>query len=62
MGKKKYATDFRDNIQRFECTQEKCGWVGKGEEKYHKRVNSIETELVCPECGNNEFYGLLLIP
>jgi len=40
----------------------KCKWIGLHEErseiksKMHKDINA--TDMVCPKCGNDEFYTL----
>lgn len=61
MAKKRKYARFNEDSNRYECTKRKCKWQGTDEEK-----NRIKTdpkykiyELVCPKCGNNEFYGLL---
>lgn len=61
MAKRKYAR-YGEKPIAYQCTNRKCKWEGKDEEK-----NSVEledkfwasSELVCPKCGNNEFYGLI---
>ncbi len=44
---------------KHECTNRKCKWQGKDEGKATKRISENISELICPKCGNNEFYGLL---
>lgn len=56
--KRKYAKNF-DEVEKYECTKRKCKWQGKNTEKYEKKIEEGYSELVCPKCGNNEFYGLL---
>jgi len=48
-----------EKSERNECTNKKCKWQGKDEEKAKKRIDEYMTEDICPKCGNNEFYGLL---
>lgn len=45
-------------MTRSECTNKKCLWQGTSEEKAKKRINEDWFELVCPICGNNDFYRL----
>ncbi len=59
MGRKRKYTKFGEKPVRYECTKRKCKWQGTIEEKKDFKRDSIVTELVCPKCGNNEFYGLL---
>ena len=58
MAKRKY-TRINEKPVRFECTNKKCKWKGTEGQKSTKRVDESMTEDVCPNCGNNEFYGLL---
>jgi cytochrome c-type biogenesis protein CcmH/NrfF len=58
MAKRKY-TRWGEKAVRNECTKSKCKWQGTDEEKNRNRLNDYQEELVCPKCGNNEFYGLL---
>lgn len=60
MAKRKYTRNGEEP-QGYECCKKKCKWQGTDEQKGSKRISSIETELVCPKCGNNEFYGILEI-
>ena len=60
--KRKYArmSDPRENISTItECCKTKCKWQGTDEMKTKKEKDFSHSELVCPKCGNNEFYGLL---
>lgn len=62
MSKNKYrifSDIFGDAPAKYECTKPKCNWQGTQEEKRREKISSYETELVCPDCGNNEFYGLI---
>ncbi|ELY1992907.1 hypothetical protein SL054_002268 [Flavobacterium psychrophilum] len=59
--KRKYAK-MRDEVKGYECCKKKCKWQGTDEQKGRKQISSYETEMVCPKCGNNEFYGLLDVP
>lgn len=52
----KYVKVGEDPVA-YECTKRKCKWQGTDAQKGRKSVGSW-TEHVCPECGNNEFYGL----
>lgn len=56
--KRKYAR-FKEESSSYECCIRKCKWQGTDIEKGRKQISSYETELVCPKCGRNEFYGLL---
>ncbi|PIE50740.1 MAG: hypothetical protein CSA38_01880 [Flavobacteriales bacterium] len=58
MAKRKYAR-MSDKEVAYECTR--CKWQGLEEEKNSKNIDpEIEMyEHICPNCGNNEFYGLL---
>lgn len=57
-AKRKYARMGEKSV-RNECTNRKCKWQGKDEEKAKKRIDEYVTEDICPKCGKNEFYGLL---
>jgi hypothetical protein len=59
MTKRKYARMSDKNITRYECTKKKCKWQGTDDEKARIQIDSVTQEHVCPECMNNEFYGLL---
>jgi hypothetical protein len=59
MAKERKYCKMGDTPVRYECTKKKCKWQGTANEKGSKRVSSIESQLVCPNCGNEEFYGLL---
>jgi hypothetical protein len=59
MAKIKY-TRHGEKPQAYQCTNRKCKWQGKDDEKLTAKVNEIMDELVCPSCGKNEFFGLLL--
>lgn len=56
--KRKYARSG-EAYSRYECTKRKCKWQGDDSEKSQKQLNGHMSELVCPKCGNNEFYMLL---
>lgn len=59
MAKRKY-TKSGEKANRYECCKRKCKWQGTDEEKSEKYIREKGwIELVCPKCGNNEFYGLL---
>ena len=59
MAKERKYTKMGESPVRYECTKKKCKWQGTMEEKDDKQVSSIESVKVCPNCGNDEFYGLL---
>ena len=60
MAKRKY-TRSGETAVRYECTKRACKWQGKEEEKEKapSKVDKGWYDHVCPNCGNNEFYGLL---
>lgn len=60
MAKRKYTT-YRETPVAFECTKRACKWKGTDQEK-NKSPRNFGHELTCPNCGNNEFYGLLEKP
>lgn len=57
-AKRKYAR-FGDYFEKEECSNRKCKWQGTTSEKNQKPISPFQSELVCPKCGNNEFFGLL---
>ena len=57
-AKRKY-TRFGEKSTKHECTNKKCKWQGTDSDKESKELEPGYCELVCPHCGNNEFYGLL---
>lgn len=59
--KKKYSK-IGDVSLGYKCTKRKCGWEGLDEDRIEKPTDNIWTELCCPKCGNNEFYGLIEKP
>ena len=61
MTKRKYAR-MKDECKGHECSKRNCKWQGQDEDKDKKEISYYESELVCPKCGNNEFYGLLSDP
>jgi hypothetical protein len=58
MAKRKY-TRYGEKPSAYQCTKRKCKWVGKDEDKLTDKKDNGWAELVCPNCGNNEFFGLL---
>jgi len=46
-------------LSKYKCTNKKCGWEGKQEDKSYVVLQDGYTEDVCPKCTNNEFYGLI---
>lgn len=61
MAQRKY-TRGTETPKGFECCKKKCKWQGTNSQKGLKQVSSYETQMVCPNCGNDEFYGLLEAP
>ena len=61
MAKRKF-TKHGEDPKAYQCTKQKCKWEGTDEQKESKRINMYQEEMICPKCGNNEFYGLLEIP
>lgn len=61
MPKRKY-TRRGDVAVAHECCNRKCKWQGFDKQKsLRKEPNGFSTHI-CPECGNDEFYGLLELP
>lgn len=60
MAKRKYTRGAEEPAS-YECTKRTCKWQGTDEQKNEKRINSCMKVLVCPNCGNDEFYGLLKV-
>ncbi|WP_268846774.1 hypothetical protein [Flavobacterium aestivum] len=58
MAKRKY-TKRGENPKAYECSKKNCKWAGTDNEKELKEIEKGYKEMVCPKCGNNEFYGLL---
>ncbi len=55
---RKYTT-FGETSEKYQCTKQKCKWEGTIEQKeIVKKKESIGSVYVCPNCGNEEFYGL----
>tara|TARA_R110000796_G_scaffold59568_4_gene137421 strand:+ start:599 stop:784 length:186 start_codon:yes stop_codon:yes gene_type:complete len=59
MGRKRKYTRSGDVAQGYECTKTKCKWQGIEDDKARRAYTSGGHELICPNCGNPEFYGLL---
>jgi len=61
--KRKY-TRIGENPVAYECCKKNCKWQGLHSEKYNVLTNPEygERTEVCPECGNDIFYGLLELP
>ena len=60
MPKRKY-TKFGEKPSSYECCNRKCKWTGTDNQKSFKQIEPGYQKLVCPNCGNEEFYGLLPI-
>lgn len=58
MPKRKY-TRGKEEAQGHECCNKKCKWQGQDEDKFLKKIDVGHFVLVCPNCGKDEFYGLL---
>lgn len=61
MAKRKY-TRSGETPQGYQCTNNKCKWQGSDKEKVDIKRPDGWTESGCPECGNTEFFGLLVNP
>lgn len=61
MAKRKY-TKRGEEPKAYECTNKKCKWAGTDDQKSQKQNPDGWTDYICPNCGKNEFYGLLEIP
>lgn len=59
MAKKRKYARMGEKYSSSECTNKKCKWQGRDEEKSTKRVDENWIDIICPKCGNNEFYTLL---
>ena len=58
MGKRKF-TKMHEDPKGYECCKRNCKWQGQDKGKIHKKISKVHYELICPKCGNNEFYGLI---
>lgn len=60
MAKRKF-TKKGETPTKYQCCNRKCKWEGTLEEQ--KQVKSEDDDsysnYVCPNCGKDEFYGLL---
>lgn len=63
MTKRKYAVRMED-AKAFECTRRTCKWQGAQEEKAWSSPDSEygTQTAICPNCSNDQFYGLLEAP
>lgn len=64
MTKRKYVK-IGENAVAYECTNPKCKWQGSDKEWVQKNIDPefpSTTSSTCPNCGNDEFYGLLNVP
>jgi hypothetical protein len=60
MSKRKYSKmSDKIKITHYECTNKKCKWQGTDHQKINDYLGYGRTELICPKCRKNEFYGLL---
>lgn len=53
----KYTTNG-ETPKKYECTKRKCKWQGTDNEKSQRKMDGFYQLLTCPNCGNDEFYGL----
>jgi predicted nucleic-acid-binding Zn-ribbon protein len=60
MPKRKY-TKYGETPVAYECTKKQCKWQGTEEQKTKQKKSNSWIELVCPKCGNKEFYGLIVL-
>jgi len=58
MPARKY-TRMGEHSQGYECCNKKCKWQGTDADKYRRQINDNREVDVCPNCGNDEFYGLI---
>jgi len=58
MAKRKF-TRIGETPNSYRCTNRKCKWEGKDEEKSRKREGNGYLVHICPNCLKDEFYGLL---
>lgn len=63
MPKRKY-TRMGETPVAYQCTNKKCKWEGLDSEKVlSKPIDDYGMRIhLCPECDNDEFYGLLELP
>jgi len=61
MAKRKFTRNG-ERPKAYQCTKQKCKWQGTDEERGMRSLGNDFSELICPKCGNNEFYGLLEVP
>ena len=61
MPRRKY-TRGKEEPKGWECCNRKCKWQGQDEEKGERKIDSSHTILICPQCGKDDFYGLLEKP
>lgn len=63
MAKRKYIR-MGEIAVAYQCTNKKCKWEGLSSEKKLSKPDDeygMRTHL-CPNCGKDEFYGLLELP
>lgn len=59
MSKRKF-TVWGETPTSYQCTNKKCKWEGTDEEKDRQKTRrKAEYAVVCPDCGKDEFYGLI---
>ena len=50
---------FGERPDKYQCIKRKCKWEGTmSEKKIIKKTDSCFSLYTCPDCGNDEFYGL----
>lgn len=59
MAKQRKYARMGEEVKGYECCKKNCKWQGTADQKVNKKIDSYSHTLVCPKCGNDEFYGLL---
>jgi NAD-dependent SIR2 family protein deacetylase len=57
MAKRKF-TRIGETPTKFQCTNKKCKWEGTEDDKAKKKDDGWLVS-VCPDCKNEEFYGIV---
>lgn len=58
MAKVRKYTRWSESAAAYECSKRSCKWQGTQEQQALKQFEAGYKESVCPNCGNNEFYGI----